>query len=201
MFGNILTKQTHTCLFPVFMLSYANAPLAAAPYLFHRVLEVAERKPIILFPRMSSKREVSSSGVYFLLVVSSLSCVCVCVCVCVGSTLLSWYSESIAPFNLVNSLNSPHTTRGLDVGGERKCDLFLFSLLSLLSLPLFISSRFNDLPFSQLVSLQGLFAFYLLMRCILSFLNCSTFLPFWVLPTRRIYEHRACIGHFPCGGV
>lgn len=92
----------------------------------------------------------------------------VCVGLLWGCTLLSSHTASMAPwraFSLVNSLNSPQRARRQkDRGRGRKAESFLFYLLSCLSLPLFLSSHF-----SCLTSLQGLFAFYLLMRCILSF--------------------------------
>ena len=103
-------------------------------------------------------------------------------------------------FNLLNSLNSPQMACGQN--GRRKKSRVVSFLPShcCLSLPLFLSSSLPTSAvclFSWLASLQGLFAFYLLMRCIPSFLKRSISQPRWVLLTNgMIYmktEHRAVL--------
>lgn len=81
--------------------------------------------------------------------------------------------------------------------GEKDNQNNFFS--ALFSVPLFFSRYFSCLLFSWLASLQGLFAFYLLMRCLLSFSVTLLACPFWVLLTNsRIYVKKLgmCIWQF-----
>lgn len=111
------------------------------------------------------------------------------------------YTARIAPlwaFSLINSLNSTQRKQT-----EKRKKSRMISFLPPLLL-IFLCSCSSRLIFSWLASLQGLFAFYLLMRCVLSFSTAPLPWPFRVSLTNSWIHVRKlgmCAGQCCSRGV